>query len=147
MDPPSKLNKTQYLLTGAKFEFAVKTKQKILGGKGPLTVPRQLGFWPVGPKPKLPPLGRRLEVLIWGKGNFFAFTENSNFAPVRRYWVLFNFEGGWGLTIHKVIQTKTHMINFPRLLNWTCWGRNICSFFKFCVTLPSGVLLLNDQIA
>ena len=28
---------------------------------GPSSVPRQLGFWPEGPKPKLPPLGRRLE--------------------------------------------------------------------------------------
>ena len=29
--------------------------------EGPSTVPRQLGFWPERPKPKLPPLGRRLE--------------------------------------------------------------------------------------
>ena len=45
--PPSKSDKTQYLLTGATFEFAVKTK-KFLGGcaEGPLTVPRQFVFWP-----------------------------------------------------------------------------------------------------
>ena len=28
--------------------------------------------------------------------NFFVFTENSHFAPVRRYRVLFNFEGEGG---------------------------------------------------
>ena len=33
--PPSKSDKTQYLLTGAKFEFAVKTK-KFLGGIAPM---------------------------------------------------------------------------------------------------------------
>ena len=29
--------------------------------EGPITVPRQLGFWPFGQKPKLPLLGRQLE--------------------------------------------------------------------------------------
>ena len=32
------------------------------------TFPRQLGFGPEGPKPKLPPLGRRLEVLAGIRG-------------------------------------------------------------------------------
>ena len=90
--PPPTTN-SRYLLRGTKFKFLVKTK-KFLGGvasmgakppgavrpqggrrppsmgwaEGPLTVPRQLGFWPEGPKPKLPPLGRRLEVLAGVRG-------------------------------------------------------------------------------
>ena len=36
--------------------------------KGPITVPRQLGLGSEGPQPKLPPLGRRLEVLAGVRG-------------------------------------------------------------------------------
>ena len=42
--------------------------------------------------PKQPPkLTCRYYTII---RNFFAFMANSNFAPVRRYGVLFDFEGG-----------------------------------------------------
>ena len=30
-------------------------------------------------------MGRRLEVLVWVRGNFFVFTRNLNFVPLRRY--------------------------------------------------------------
>ena len=59
--PPSKFNKTQYLLTEAKFEFAVKTK-KFLGGVSPM------GTKPPGPEGPQPncPTGQAVRGTGWG---------------------------------------------------------------------------------
>ena len=91
-------------------------------GQTRLQIQLAIGLGPEGPQPNCPtgqavrvmvrhvscwaggqshgqtrqPLGRRLEVLVRVRGNFFVFTRNLNFVPVRRYLgFCINNDFGW----------------------------------------------------